>query len=157
MPEPASRGIPSKKSLWFEYSALPMPVTARWEAEDVLKLIFPPQAQAAQYEIACKLVRFLAERGEADGDSIAAWQAEQKIPNSTLRNLVIPKLVRVGMLSRERENPTGQDDKDKRHGMRLMLSTRFGEAFKHVGAEWVSLVETWKVKRKAVQADRAVH
>jgi hypothetical protein len=146
--EPASRGIPSKKSLWFEYSKLPMAVTARWEAEDVLQIVFPAWAQKAQYDIACKLVRFLSERDNADGDAIAQWAGERQIPNSTLRNLVIPKLIRCGLVSRERVNPTGETEKDKKHKMVLSLSTKFGESFKHIGGEWNALVETWKIKRR---------
>ena len=146
--EPASRGIPSKRALWFEYDNLPMPVTARWEAEDVLRIVFPPQLQRAQYEIAVKLVRFLASNDSVDGLALAEWQASEGIPNSTLRNLVIPKMVRIGMLGRERKNPTGQHDKDKKHHMVLKLSTRFGEAFRHVGGEWSALVEAWRVKRR---------
>ncbi|MFH0922822.1 MAG: hypothetical protein V1811_02070 [Candidatus Micrarchaeota archaeon] len=146
--EPASRGIPSKKSLWFEYGKLPMAVTARWEYEDVLQLVFPPWAQRAQYDIAVKLVRFLSDKESVDGNELAHWAGERQIPNSTLRNLVIPKMIRTGLLARERVNPTGQTERDKKHKMVLMLSTRFGEALKHAGSEWSSLVETWRIKRK---------
>jgi len=145
---PASRGIPSKRSLWFDYGQLPMAVTARWEAEDFLKLVFPPQYQRAQYDIAVKLVHLLGEHEEIGGDELATWMQANGVPNSTLRNLVIPKLYRVGMVARERRNPTGQDLKDKRHRMVLKLSNRFGEALKHIGGEWVSLVETGRIKRK---------
>ncbi|MFA4946022.1 MAG: hypothetical protein WC607_00565 [Candidatus Micrarchaeia archaeon] len=145
---PATRGIPSKRSLWFDYGQLPMSLGARWEPEDFLKLVFPPQYQAVQYEIALKLLHFLSEREEADGDALATWMEKEGVANSTLRNLVIPKLVRTGMVARERRNPTGQDDRDKRHAMVLKASNRFGEAFKHVGSEWTSLVETWRVKRR---------
>lgn len=125
-----------------------MTLTARWELEDFLKLVFPPQYQAAQYEIALKLMQFLSGREEADGDALAAWMEKEGVANSTLRNLVIPKLVRVGMLARERRNPTGSDLKDKRHHMVLKASNRFGEAFRHIGKEWSSVVETWRVKRR---------
>ena len=146
--EPASRGIPSKESIWFSYSKLPMSVSARWEKEDVLKLVFPPQFKKAQYGIALKLVEFLSARESATGEEIANWAEGNKIANSTLRNLVIPRMISAGILSRERRNPTGQTEKDKRHEMVLMLSTKFGEAMQHIGKEWSSLVETWRIKRK---------
>lgn len=149
--EPASRGIPSKESLWFSYSKLPMAVTARWEAEDVLKLVFPPQFKGKQYDIALKLVLQLSKIEQMDGDQLAKWQQENGVANSTLRNLVIPRLIAVGMLARERVNPTGQTDKDKRHAMVLKLSMRFGEAMQHVGEQWNSIVETWRVKRQQAQ------
>lgn len=148
---PASRGISSKKALWFEYDKLPMSLGARWEMEDVLKLVFPPHLQKAQYAIAVSLVNILGEEGEVNGDTIAAWQHSRQIPNSTLRNLVIPKMVRCGLIARERQNPTGQTNKDKRHHMVLKLSSRFGEAFKHIGSEWNTLVETLKEKRKRAE------
>ncbi len=146
--EPASRGIPSKESLWFSYAKLPMSVGARWELEDLLKLVFPPQYKRSQYEVALKLVAFLGEREPVDGDQLAAWQEQHKIANSTLRNLVIPRLISSGLVARERRNPTGQTEKDKRHHMVLRLSKRFGESLQHIGSQWNSLVETWKVKQK---------
>lgn len=145
---PRSRGLPSRKSLLFEYAKLPMSLNARWEVEDVLKLVFPPHLQAVQYEIAVKLVRWLASEGEVDGFRLSEWQKANGAANSTLRNLVIPKLVRCGLLARERRYPTGQEERDKRHKMVLTLSTRFGEALKHIGSEWSSLVETWRIKRQ---------
>lgn len=145
---PASRGISSKKALWFEYDNLPMSLGARWELEDITKLVFPPHLQKAQYDLAVALLKLVGEQGEVDGDLLAAWQHASRIPNSTLRNLVIPKLVRCGLLARERKNPTGQSNKDKRHHMVLKLSARFGEAFKHVGVEWSTLVETFKEKKR---------
>ncbi|MFH1779573.1 MAG: hypothetical protein ABH803_00310 [Candidatus Micrarchaeota archaeon] len=145
---PASRGIPSKKSLLFDYFDLPMSLSARWELEDLLKIVFPPLLQKAQYEIALKLLHLFKEKSEVTGEELAAWQKQQNIASSTLRNLVIPKLIRVGMLARERKNPTGQELKDKRKEMVLKLSNRFGEAMKHLGSEWVALTETWKIKRK---------
>jgi hypothetical protein len=146
-----SKGIPAKRALWFEYDKLPMPVTARWEPEDVLKLVFPPHAQSAQHEIAIKLVRFLSEREEASGEMVADWSKQNNVANSTLRNLVIPKLIRVGILARHRIGSTGQEHKDKRREMVLSLSTKFGEALKHIGSEWNSVVETWRHKRKQEQ------
>ncbi len=145
---PASRGISSKKALWFEYDKLPMSLGARWELEDLLKIIFPPHLQQAQYTIAVSLLKLVGENGEADGDLLAAWQHSKNIPNSTLRNLVIPKLIRCGLISRERKNPTGQTKKDNRHQMVLRLSSRFSEALKHIGQEWGTLVETYKEKRR---------
>ena len=145
---PASRGIPSRRALLLNYNKPPMPWSARWEKEDVLKLVFPPELQEAQYGIALKLVSFLSSKESANGDELAGWAQDNGVPNSTLRNLVIPKMIRVGLLARERVNPTGQGDKDKRHRMVLKLSKRFGEAMQHAGREWNSLVETWRVKRK---------
>ncbi|MBI5036678.1 hypothetical protein HZC09_05035 [Candidatus Micrarchaeota archaeon] len=145
---PLSRGLPSRKSLLFEYAKLPMSLNARWEAEDVLKLVFPPHLQKVQYEIAIKLIAYMKAHGEIDGHALSEWQRSEGIANSTLRNLVIPKLVRCGFLARERRYPTGQEDKDKRHKMVLTLSARFGEALQHIGKEWSSLVETWKIKRQ---------
>ncbi|MBI5228708.1 hypothetical protein HY991_01260 [Candidatus Micrarchaeota archaeon] len=146
-----AKGIPAKRAIWFEYDRLPMPTTARWEYQDILKLVFPPVAQRAQYEIAGKLVLLLSRREEADGNVIAEWAKEEQIPNSTLRNLVIPKLIRVGILARERVAPTGLTEKDKRRPMILKLSTKFGDALKHIGEEWTSIVETWRVKRKSAK------
>jgi hypothetical protein len=146
--EPASRGIPSKESIWFHYHKLPMSLQARWETEDVLKLVFPPQYKKAQFEIGGKLLLYLASVEEASGDQVADWAQKNSIPTSTLRNLVIPRMIACGLLARERINPTGMTDKDKRHEMVLKVSTKFGEALKHIGGEWTSIVETWKVKRK---------
>ncbi|MDP2717211.1 MAG: hypothetical protein Q8P02_00550 [Candidatus Micrarchaeota archaeon] len=144
---PKSRGIPTKKALLFEYGKLPMSLSARWEAEDILKMLFPPHMQSVQYGIAVRLLAALRESGQMNGRQLAEWAEENKAANSTLRNLVIPKLVRFGLLARERENPTGQSDKDKRHHMVLKPSLRFGEALQHIGKEWSSLVHTWRVKR----------
>ncbi len=145
---PATRGIPSKESVFFVYSKLPMSLEARWEFEDILKLIFPPQYKKTQYEMAVKLVKLLGEKGEASGEELSAWIENNKISESTLRNLVIPRLVSSGMIARERSNPTGQTDKDKRHEMNLKLSTRFGEAFKHIGSEWNGIIQAWRLKKQ---------
>ncbi len=147
---PASRGIPSRRALLLNYDKPPMPWSARWEKEDVLKLVFPPDLQEAQYSIALKLVSFLSDKESVNGDELAVWAQENGVPNSTLRNLVIPKMIRLGLLARERVNPTGSEGKDKRHRMVLKLSKRFGEAMQHAGSEWSSLVETWRVKRRKV-------
>ncbi len=144
---PKSRGIPTKKALLFEYGKLPMSLSARWEAEDVLKMLFPPHMQSVQYSIAVRLLSALGQAGEMDGRALSKWQGENGVANSTLRNLVIPKLVRFGLLARERQNPSGQSDKDKRHHMVLKPSLRFGEALQHIGREWSSLVQTWRIKR----------
>ena len=145
---PATRGIPSKESVFFVYSKLPMSLEARWEVEDILKIIFPPQYKKSQYDLAVKLVKFLGEKGELSGEELSVWIKTKGISESTLRNLVIPRLVSGGMIARERSNPTGQTDKDKRHEMRLKLSTRFGEAFKHVGSEWNGIVQAWRLKKQ---------
>lgn len=144
---PASRGIATKKALLFEYGKLPMSLNARWEVEDVLKIVFPPHLQRVQYDVAVRLVRHLLLEGEMDGRGISQWQGQEKVANSTLRNLVIPKLVRCGFLARERRNPSGQDEKDKRHKMVLKPSLRFGQAMQHIGKEWSTLVETARIKR----------
>ncbi|MEK6843041.1 MAG: hypothetical protein AABY04_01000 [Candidatus Micrarchaeota archaeon] len=146
--EPASRGIPSKESLWFHYNKLPMSLQGRWETDDILKLVFPPQFKKAQFHIAGKLLTYLSLEEEATGDQVSQWATKNQIPLSTLRNLVVPRMIATGFLSRERKNPTGQTDKDKRHEMVLKISSKFGEALKHIGGEWSSIVETWKVKRK---------
>ncbi|MEK6954977.1 MAG: hypothetical protein AABX01_08240 [Candidatus Micrarchaeota archaeon] len=146
--EPASRGIPSKESIWFHYNKLPMSLQGRWETDDILKLVFPPQYKKAQFAIAGKLLSHLASTEEATGDQVAQWAVKNSIPMSTLRNLVIPRMIACGFLARERKNPTGQTDKDKRHEMVLRVSGKFGEALLHIGGEWTSIVETWKVKRK---------
>ncbi|VVB70939.1 Uncharacterised protein [uncultured archaeon] len=144
---PPSRGVPSKSSIQFEYDKLPLPVTARWDYEDVLKIIFPPKFQNAQYDLAKKVILLVKEKGAIDGDALGDWATKNNIPNSTLRNLVIPKLIRVGMLTRERQNPSGQTNQDKKHRMILKISTKFGEAFQHIGREWNGIVESWKLKK----------
>ncbi len=145
---PVTRGIPSKESVFFVYSKLPMSLEARWEADDILKIIFPPQYKKSQFDCAVKLVKFLAVEGEVNSDRLSDWIESSGVSESTLRNLVIPRLVAIGMVARERSNPTGQTDKDKRHGMKLKLSTRFGEAFKHIGSEWNGIVQAWRIKKQ---------
>lgn len=145
---PATRGIPSKESVYFVYSKLPMSLEARWEVDDILKIVFPPQYKKSQYNLAVKLVKFLGERGELNGEKLSDWIKQNSVSESTLRNLVIPRLVGVGMIVRERIDPTGQTDKDKRHEMNLKLSTRFGEAFKHIGSEWNGIIQAWRIKKQ---------
>lgn len=145
---PATRGIPSKESIHFVYSKLPMSLEARWEVEDILKIIFPPQYKKSQYELAVKLVKLLGEKERLNGEQLSEWIKQNSVSESTLRNLVIPRLVGVGMIARERSNPTGQTDKDKRHEMNLKLSTRFGEALKHVGNEWNGIIQAWRIKKQ---------
>jgi hypothetical protein len=144
---PPSRGIPTKKAMLFEYGKLPMSLSARWEAEDVLKLLFPPNMQPVQYDIAVRLMARFKQTGEMNGRQLSEWQEKNSVASSTLRNLVIPNLVRFGLVARERQNPTGQSDKDKRHHMVLKPSLRFGEAMQHIGREWSSMVQTWRIKR----------
>ena len=144
---PPTRGLSAKAAIHFEYDKLPLPVSARWDYEDILKIIFHPTLQQAQYELAKKLILLVKEKTQVSGEELASWAEKNSIPNSTLRNLVIPKLIRVGMLVRERRNPSGQTNKDKKHEMILRISTKFGEAFQHIGREWNGIVESWKLKK----------
>lgn len=142
----ASRGLPSKKSIQLEYDKLPVPLNIRWEYNDVLQLIFPEQLQKAQYEIASKLIKLLKEKIRVRGQEVSEWAINNNIPNSTLRNLVIPKLIRTGLIVRERINPSGQTNQDKRREMVLTLSSKFGNMLIHIGKEWNYIVDTARFK-----------
>jgi hypothetical protein len=137
------KSMPSGESLWFNYDKLPKKIKQRWELDDVLELIFPKEFNPAQKDIASKLIKTMLNKPEGlSGEEIEEFRKANEISNATLRNLVIPKLVRIGLISRERDSPTGQTNKDKHHMMIIKLSESFGNALKKIGEEINSIINT---------------
>jgi len=141
------RSIPSKESLWFNYKKLPKRPDQRWEIEDVIQLVFPKEFLPKQHEIAVELIKFMLpyhKEGGVYGNQIESFRKEKGFSNATLRNLVIPKLVRIGLLTRERVNPTGQTHKDKRHRMKLKLSHKFDMSLQRIGLQLETIIKTYE-------------
>jgi len=112
---PSSGGIPSGESLWVP-SHYGKDLKARggldktvfWDVSDVMDFVFPEKFQPTYHAVACKLIAFILKKGYVGKKDISAFMKEHGISKPTLENKVIPKLVRLGLLKRERENRVGK-------------------------------------------------
>lgn len=137
--------LKSKESLYFpsvqgsSWEAIDPDI--RWDLEDVINHIFPESYQERSNEYACKLVDFVLEN--PDGvrkDMLSRFLDKEGIPQSTAYNVVIPKLVKFGVLQREREE--NQSDPGKGWYMVLKPSRSFSSHLEKLAKEWKSLYKT---------------
>jgi hypothetical protein len=149
---PSSSGIPSNESLCLP-SHYGRDVKAKggldktvfWTVSDVLDFVFPSKYQPTYHKVSCKLVELIMTKGYAGKKDITKFMKENEISKSTLENKVIPKLVRFGLLKREREFKAGLG---KGRGLVLSESLTFTAYLDRVGFAWNMLVSTARKKNK---------
>jgi len=149
---PVSKGIPVAESLYLpkHYGSEikdkgGLDKTVIWDVNDVVDFIFPRKYQPTYFKVASDFVKLLLEREETRKKDISDFLKETGYSRSTLENKIIPKLVRFGLLKREREIEPGL-----RKGRALILteSLTFTNYLERIAFAWNMLVSTARQKRK---------
>ena len=142
---PNQKRLRSKESLYYpsilgqKWKTLDPDI--RWELKDILNHVFPMEYQEKSHEYALKLVNFLLKNpGGIDKKDLSKFLNSEGIPNSTLYNIVIPKLVKIGMIERRRE--TNASNPGKGWFLILKPSMAFSSHLSKLAAEWRSICKT---------------
>ncbi len=148
---PSSGGIPAAESLWIptHHGAHlkrkgGLDKTIYWEVEDVVDFVFPRKYQPKYHEVASDFIKLVLEKDWVTKKEISEFLNEKKYSKSTLENKIIPKLVRFGLLKREREITAGLG---KGRALILSESLTFTNYLERIGFAWNMLVSTSRKKR----------
>ncbi|MFH1054656.1 MAG: hypothetical protein V1744_01030 [Candidatus Altiarchaeota archaeon] len=148
---PASSGIPASESLWLpphygvelkKKGGLDKAVF--WDVGEVVDFIFPRRYQPVYHKVACDFIALVLERDWVTKKEIHDFLDRNKYSKSTLENKIIPKLVRFGLLKREREITAGLG---KGRALILSDSLTFSNYLERVGFGWNMLVSTSRKKK----------
>lgn len=137
--------LKSKESLYFpsvqgnKWAAIDPDI--RWDLEDVVDHLFPENYQERSNEYASKLLDFVLRNPEGvDKEMLSKFLDREGVPESTAYNVVIPKLVRFGLLEREREE---NESNPGRGWFMILKPTRsFSSHLEKLAKEWRSLYKT---------------
>lgn len=149
---PSSRGIPSDESLWMprhygkeikEKGGLEEGII--WSIDDVADFVFPKAYQPKYYRVAVDFLNLVLENEKVSKDEISKFLKENNYSRSTLENKVIPKVVRFGLVKREREI---EGSLGKGRTLILSDSLTFTNYLTKMGGAWKSIVLTARHKRK---------
>jgi len=147
---PNEKRLKSKESLYFP-SVLgnkwrPVDPDIRWELSDIINHVFPREYQEKSHEYAYKLMDFLLKNPRGvDKKSLSEFVKNEDLPISTLYNIVIPKLVKLGLIERNRESNASNPGK----GWFLILkpSISFSSHLSKLADEWRSIYKTSALKK----------
>ena len=117
-----------------------------WSAEDVVDFIFPKAYQPKYYQVAVEFLNLVLENETVTKDEIGKFLKQKDYSRSTLENKIIPKLVRFGLVKREREIEEGKLGKGR--SLILSDSLTFTNYLAKIGQAWKSQVLTSRHKRK---------
>ena len=117
-----------------------------WSAEDVVDFIFPRIYQPKYYQVAVEFLNLVLENETVTKDEIGKFLKQKNYSRSTLENKIIPKLVRFGLVKREREIEDGKMGKGR--SLILSDSLTFTNYMMKIGSAWKSQVLTSRHKRK---------
>ena len=117
-----------------------------WSVGDVIDFIFPRVYQPKYYQVALDFTVLILDNGTITKGDISKFLSSKNYSRSTLENKVIPKLVRFGILKREREIEDGQLGKGR--SLILSDSLTFSSYLEKIGGAWKSQVVTSRHKRK---------
>lgn len=113
----------------------------RWDLRDVIDHVFPRNYQERSHRYAVKLMRFLTENpGGIGKERLTEFLEGEDIPKSTAYNVVIPKLVRFGLLARQRE--ANKSTPGRGWFMVLKPSKSFSSHLEKLAQEWRSIYKT---------------
>ncbi|MFB6216248.1 MAG: hypothetical protein ABEJ72_04665 [Candidatus Aenigmatarchaeota archaeon] len=137
--------LKSKESLYFpsvqgnSWSEIDRDI--RWDMEDVIDHVFPEDYQERSNRYACSLMEFLTQNpGGVGKDELTEFLEKEDIPKSTAYNVIIPKLVRFGLLERERE--ANESNPGRGWFMVLKPSKSFASHLEKLASEWRSIYKT---------------
>ena len=147
---PNEKRLKSKESLFFpsvlggKWKTLDPDI--RWDISDVINHVFPLEYQEKSNDYAQKLMNFLLDNPRGiDKKMLSNFFKSQEMPVSTLYNVVIPKLVKLGLVERKREANASNPGK----GWFLILrpSVSFSSHLNKLAAEWRSIYKTASSKK----------
>ncbi|MFH1835950.1 MAG: hypothetical protein ABH851_07160 [Methanobacteriota archaeon] len=148
---PSSHGIPASESLWLpsHYGGElkgkgGLDKTVIWSVSDVIDFIFPSKFQPRYHEVATDFITLLLDCEIVTKKEIGKFLTENGYSKATLENKVIPKLVRFGLIKREREFKAGLG---KGRSLILSDSLSFTSYLERIGFAWNMLVSTARTKR----------
>lgn len=110
-----------------------------------MDFIFPKKYQPKYYEVATDLVSLLLSKDVLTKKDLSSFLKEKGYSRSTLENKIIPKLVRAGLIKREREI---EGKLGKGRSLILSDSLTFTNYLERIAFAWNSLVSTARQKRK---------
>ena len=149
---PSSSGIPSGEALWIpsHYSVEVrrkggLDKTVYWDVEEVVDFVFPRKYQPTYFKVACDFLRLVLSRGVVTKAEIRDFLGRSGYSKPTLENKVIPKLVKFGLLKREREITSGLLGKGR--ALILTESLTFTNYLERIAFGWNVLVSTSRKKR----------
>ena len=149
---PPSRGIPADESLWIprHYGKEirkkgGLDKTVIWGVENVIDFIFPKKYQPTYFKVATDFIDLLLKNETVTKKEISKFLKEKKYSRSTLENKIIPKLVRFGLIKREREL---EGTLKKGRSLVLSESLTFTNYLERIAFAWNSLVSTARQKKK---------
>jgi predicted transcriptional regulator len=149
---PPSRGVPADESMWMprhygkdirEKGGLDKAVI--WGIEDVVDFIFPKRYQPTYFRVASDFIDLLLKNEVVTKKEISGFLKEKQYSRSTLENKIIPKLVRFGLIKRERALEGGLK---KGRSLILTESLTFTNYLERIAFAWNSLVSTARQKKK---------
>ena len=145
MEPPGNKRLRSKESLYFP-SVLGdkwknIDPDIRWDLSDIINHIFPKEYQEKSYEYAMKIMSFLLKTpGGIDKKMLSEFIKNEDIPKSTLYNIIIPKMVKFGIIERRRE--TNASNPNKGWFMILKPSITFSSHLDKLSGEWRAFYKT---------------
>ncbi|HIE34163.1 MAG TPA: hypothetical protein EYP86_03385 [Candidatus Altiarchaeales archaeon] len=149
---PVTKGIPVSESLWIpkHYGSEirkkgGLDKSVIWRVEDVVDFIFPERYQPTYFRVATDFLKLLLEKDILTKKEIYQFLKETGYSRSTLENRIIPKLVRFGLIKREREL---EGRLKKGRSLILRESLTFSNYLERIAFAWNSLVSTARLKRK---------
>ncbi len=149
---PPSRGIPADESLWIprHYGKEirkkgGLDKTVIWGVENVIDFIFPKKYQPTYFKVATDFIDLLLKNETVTKKEISKFLKEKKYSRSTLENKIIPKLVRFGLIKRERAL---EGTLKKGRSLVLSESLTFTNYLERIAFAWNSLVSTARQKKK---------
>ncbi len=103
-----------------------------WTLEDVMQFVFPEQYRKSYHSVAFSFLTALqANNGSLTSSQIGEFVEKTKVSKATFYNKVLPRLVRIGMLDRNRE-PTSNK-------MTVKWSNQFAIYLEKIAFEWKRL------------------
>lgn len=148
---PPTRGIPADESMWIprHYGKEikdkgGLDKTIMWSTEDVVDFIFPRKYQPKYFQVAADFLELILKNESVTKKEIAEFLKEKQYSRSTLENKIIPKLVRCGLVKREREL---EGTMGKGRSLILSGSLTFTSYLERIAFAWNSLVSTARRKK----------
>jgi hypothetical protein len=147
---PPTRGIPADESLWIprHYGKEikdkgGLDKTIMWSVPDVVDF-FPRKYQPKYFMVAADFLELILKNEAVTKKEIAEFLKEKQYSRSTLENKIIPKLVRCGLVKREREI---EGTMGKGRSLILTESLTFTSYLERIAFAWNSLVSTARRKK----------
>lgn len=135
------KGIPSNEQFYLprkdsldevlgKQSAIRM--STSWTIADVLQFVFPKKYRESYYNVSnLFLGELLSKNGSMTSSEIGDFVARNQVSKATFYNKVLPRLVRVGMIERNRE-PESQK-------LKVKWSSQFAIYLEKIAFEWKRL------------------